>query len=216
MAARCAVSGTQKIEFSGRAPPVLEGVARLCSLVLPCYHWCHSDSVVNLGRMARFLLTFGGVLIGLFTLEMLKPVQETIIQPFTGLLAMLSTAIILPFDDSVIAQGRVLRDAATGFAVSIEAGCNGVEAAIVLIAGIMAFPARTTHKLVAISAGFIFVQALNIVRIISLFYLGQWNYSVFEWFHLYLWPVLIMLDVLVVFALYLSWLGRHAQALEEY
>jgi len=143
-------------------------------------------------------------------------VQETIIQPFTGLLAMLSTAIILPFDDSVIAQGRVLRDAATGFAVSIEAGCNGVEAAIVLIAGIMAFPARTTHKLVAISAGFIFVQALNIVRIISLFYLGQWNYSVFEWFHLYLWPVLIMLDVLVVFALYLSWLGRHAQALEEY
>jgi exosortase H (IPTLxxWG-CTERM-specific) len=166
--------------------------------------------------MARFLLTFGGVLIGLFTLEMLKPVQETIIQPFTGLLAMLSTAIILPFDDSVIAQGRVLRDAATGFAVSIEAGCNGVEAAIVLIAGIMAFPARTTHKLVAISAGFIFVQALNIVRIISLFYLGQWNYSVFEWFHLYLWPVLIMLDVLVVFALYLRWLGRHAQALEEY
>jgi exosortase H (IPTLxxWG-CTERM-specific) len=166
--------------------------------------------------MARFLLTFGGVLIGLFTLEMLKPVQETIIQPFTGLLAMLSTAIILPFDDSVIAQGRVLRDAATGFAVSIEAGCNGVEAAIVLIAGIMAFPARTTHKLVAIAAGFIFVQALNIVRIISLFYLGQWNYSVFEWFHLYLWPVLIMLDVLVVFALYLSWLGRHAQALEEY
>ena len=166
--------------------------------------------------MARFLLTFGGVLIGLFTLEMVKPVQETIIQPFTGLLAMLSTAIILPFDDSVIAQGRVLRDAATGFAVSIEAGCNGVEAAIVLIAGIMAFPARTTHKLVAISAGFIFVQALNIVRIISLFYLGQWNYSVFEWFHLYLWPVLIMLDVLVVFALYLSWLGRHAQALEEY
>ncbi len=166
--------------------------------------------------MARFLLTFGGVLIGLFTLEMLKPVQETIIQPFTGLLAMLSTAIILPFDDSVIAQGRVLRDAATGFAVSIEAGCNGVEAAIVLIAGIMAFPARTTHKLVAIAAGFIFVQALNIVRIISLFYLGQWNYSVFEWFHLYLWPVLIMLDVLVVFALYLSWLGRHTQALEEY
>ena len=166
--------------------------------------------------MARFLLTFGSVLIGLFTLEMLKPVQETIIQPFTGLLAMLSTAIILPFDDSVIAQGRVLRDAATGFAVSIEAGCNGVEAAIVLIAGIMAFPARTTHKLVAIAAGFIFVQALNIVRIISLFYLGQWNYSVFEWFHLYLWPVLIMLDVLVVFALYLSWLGRHAQAIEEY
>ena len=162
--------------------------------------------------MTRFLLTFCSVLIALFTLEMLKPVQEAVIQPFTGLLATVSTAIILPFDDTVIAQGRILRDGTTGFAVSIEAGSNGIEAAIVLIAGIMAFPAAAIHKFTAIAAGFVFVQALNIVRIISLFYLGQWNYSVFEWFHLYLWPVLIMLDVLIVFALYLAWLGKHRQA----
>ena len=159
--------------------------------------------------MTRFLFIFCAVLGSLFAIEMLKPVQEAVIQPFTGLLAALSTALILPFDDTVIAQGRILRDAATGFAVSIEAGCNGVEAAIVLIAGIVAFPALLRHKLVAILAGFFFVQALNIVRIISLFYLGQWNYSVFEWFHLYLWPVLIMLDVLIVFAIYLQWLGKH-------
>ena len=145
---------------------------------------------------------------GLFAIEMLKPVQEAVIQPFTGILATISTALILPFDDTVIAQGRILRDATTGFAVSIEAGCNGVEAAIVLIAGIVAFPATIQNKVIAIVAGFFFVQALNIVRIISLFYLGQWNYTVFEWFHLYLWPVLIMLDVLVVFAIYLQWLGK--------
>ena len=159
--------------------------------------------------MTRFLLIFCTVLGSLFAIEMLKPVQEAVIQPFTGLLAALSTALILPFDDTVIAQGRILRDAATGFAVSIEAGCNGVEAAIVLIAGILAFPASLQHKLVAILTGFFFVQALNVVRIISLFYLGQWNYTVFEWFHLYLWPVLIMLDVLIVFAIYLQWLGKH-------
>ena len=72
----------------------------------------------------------------------------------------------------------------------------------------VAFPASVKHKIIAILAGFFFVQTLNIVRIISLFYLGQWNYTVFEWFHLYLWPVLIMLDVLVVFAVYLQWLGK--------
>ena len=158
--------------------------------------------------MTRFLLLFCGVLGGLFAIEMLKPVQEAVIQPFTGILATISTALILPFDDTVIAHGRILRDATTGFAVSIEAGCNGVEAAIVLIAGIVAFPATIQNKVIAIVAGFFFVQALNIVRIISLFYLGQWNYTVFEWFHLYLWPVLIMLDVLIVFAIYLQWLGK--------
>ena len=163
--------------------------------------------------MTRFLLLFCGVLGALFSIEMLKPVQEAVIQPFTGVLASISTALILPFDDTVVAQGRILRDATTGFAVSIEAGCNGVEAAIVLIAGIVAFAATVQHKIIAIVAGFLFVQALNIVRIISLFYLGQWNYTVFEWFHLYLWPVLIMLDVLIVFAIYLQWLGKqHPEA----
>ena len=163
--------------------------------------------------MAKFLLIFCSVLALLFAIEMLNPVQEAVIHPFTAVLANVSTAVILPFDDTVIAQGRILRDATTGFAVSIEAGCNGVEAAIVLIAGILAFPASIQHKVIAILAGFVFVQALNIVRIISLFYLGQWNYTVFEWFHLYLWPVLIMLDVLVVFAIYLQWLGkRHPEA----
>jgi len=164
--------------------------------------------------MSRFLLIFIGTLVGLFSIEMLNPVQQAIIQPFTGVLASISTALILPFDDNVIAQGRVLRDAASGFAVSIESGCNGVEAAIVLIAGVAAFPATLKQKGMAVVAGFLFVQALNIVRIISLFYLGQWNYSVFEWFHLYLWPVLIMLDVLVVFAIYLNWLGKSAPAAE--
>ena len=164
--------------------------------------------------MTRFLLIFCTVLGSLFAIEMLKPVQEAVIQPFTGLLAALSTALILPCDDTVIAQGRILRDATTGFAVSIEAGCNGVEAAIVLIAGVLAFPASIRNKLVAILAGFFFVQALNIVRIISLFYLGQWTYAVVEWLQLYLCPVLIMLDVLIVFAIYLQWLGKQHEKAE--
>jgi exosortase/archaeosortase family protein len=49
---------------------------------------------------------------------------------------------------------------------------------------------------------------LNIVRIISLFYLGQWNYDVFEWAHLYVWQALIMLDVLIVWLLWVRTLPK--------
>ena len=160
--------------------------------------------------MFRFLAIFAAILLVLFTLELLNPVQQALIQPFTGGLAAVSAALILPFDDTVISSGRVLRDSISGFAVSIEAGCNGVEATIVLIAGILAFPARWSEKFIAIGLGFLAVQGLNILRIVSLFYLGQWNYTIFEWTHLYFWPVLIMLDVLVVFAVYLRWLGRQS------
>lgn len=158
--------------------------------------------------MIRFLAIFLVTLLVLFTLEMLTPVQQSVIQPFTGGLATVSSMLIMPFDDNVISQGRILRDAITGFAVSIESGCNGVEAAIVLIAGVLAFPANWRQKAAAIVLGFFAIQALNIVRIVSLFYLGQWNYGIFEWTHLYFWPVLIMIDVLIVFAVYLRWLGN--------
>ena len=92
-----------------------------------------------------------------------------------------------------------------GFAVSIEAGCNGVEATLVLLAAMLAFPAPWRHKVVGLVIGVVAVQLLNILRVISLFYLGQWNYDVFEWAHLYVWQALIMLDVLVV---WLIWVRR--------
>ena len=75
----------------------------------------------------------------MFTLEMPKLLPEAAIQPFTALSAALSTAIILPFDNTVIAQRRTLRDATTGFAVSIESGSNDMKAALLLIAGVVAF-----------------------------------------------------------------------------
>jgi len=158
--------------------------------------------------VTRFTLVFGSVLLGLFTLELLEPVQASVIRPFTGWLADVSAALIMPFDDQVSAAGRVIRHAGNGFAVSIEAGCNGVEATIVLIAGVLAYPAPLRAKSLAIVGGGLAIQAVNLLRIISLFYLGQWNLDAFTWTHLYLWPTLIMLDVLVVFVLYLRYLSR--------
>jgi hypothetical protein len=44
--------------------------------------------------------------------------------------------------------------------------------------------------------------------VISLFYLGQWNMQVFEWAHLYVWQALIMLDVLIVWLIWVRTLPR--------
>lgn len=162
--------------------------------------------------MTRFVVVFVVLLTALFGLEMLEPVHVSVVEPFTGLVAQVSASLVAPFDDAVISYGRVLQHSGNGFAVSIEAGCNGVEAMIVLFAAVIAFPATWRQRLIALVAGFFAVQAMNILRIISLFYLGQWNTEVFGWMHLYLWPVMIMLDVLVVFFVYLRWIGREQTA----
>ena len=70
------------------------------------------------------------------------------------------------------------------------------------------FPAPWKRKLAGLAIGVVAVQGLNIVRVISLFYLGQWNFNVFEWAHLYVWQALIMLDVLIVWLLWVRTLPR--------
>jgi exosortase H (IPTLxxWG-CTERM-specific) len=164
--------------------------------------------------VARFIGIFILVLSVLFGLEMLESVHVSIVEPFTGFIATISAWLITPFDDSVIAYGRVLRDGTNGFAVSIEAGCNGVEATIVLIAAVLAFPATWIQRVQAITLGFLAIQIANLLRIISLFYVGQWDIDIFNWVHLYLWPVLIMLDVLVVFILYLRYISKSSDQVE--
>ena len=155
--------------------------------------------------MARFFIVFVVLLVSLFVIEVLQPVQQHVILPFTSALAWVSVNLIELFDSGVVSAGKIISDVETGFAVSIEPGCNGVEALIILFAAIFAFPASLKNKLIGFAIGFVAIQGLNLVRIISLFYLGQWNMTWFEWFHLYLWQALIILDALVV---WLIWLRR--------
>jgi exosortase H (IPTLxxWG-CTERM-specific) len=148
--------------------------------------------------VVRFFVVFLLLLALLFGLELTPWAQRWFVVPWTETLAQISATLVTLFDSGVEAVGKVLRSNANGFAVSIEAGCNGVEATIVLIAAMLAFPASWKHRMIGLAAGIVAVQGLNIVRVISLFYLGQWNYDVFEWAHLYVWQALIMLDVLIV------------------
>jgi exosortase H (IPTLxxWG-CTERM-specific) len=159
--------------------------------------------------VVRFFVLFTVLLVGLFTLEILQPVERLVILPFTSLVADVSVWLITLFDDNVIAVSNVIRDKSSGFGVRIERGCNGVEALIILFAALFAFPAPLKNKIVGFAIGFVAIQGLNLVRIISLFYLGQWNQVAFEWFHLYLWQALIILDALVV---WLVWLRTLPQA----
>ncbi|MBS0321574.1 MAG: exosortase H [Proteobacteria bacterium] len=158
--------------------------------------------------MVRFFITFIALQALLFGLELTPWVQQWFVVPWTDALAQVSTWLVTVFDPHVVAEGKIMRSTANGFAVSIEAGCNGVEATIVLLAAMLAFPAPWKNRILGLVAGTIAVQGLNIVRIVSLFYLGQWNRTWFEWAHLYVWQALIMLDVLIVWLVWVRTLPR--------
>jgi exosortase H (IPTLxxWG-CTERM-specific) len=156
----------------------------------------------------RFFIVFVALQALLFGLELTPWAQAHFVEPWTNALARISTWLVTVFDPNVMAVGKIMRSTTNGFAVSIEAGCNGVEATIVLLAAILAFPAPWKNKLAGLAAGIVAVQGLNIVRVISLFYLGQWDRQWFEWAHLYVWQALIMLDVLIVWLIWVRTLPR--------
>jgi exosortase H (IPTLxxWG-CTERM-specific) len=158
--------------------------------------------------MIRFFILFMVLLITLFTARVLQPVQEAVTIPFTAVLATVSAWIMMLFDSNVGAQGVIIYSLSEPWAVEIAPGCDGIEALIILFAAIFAFPAPFKHKLIGFAIGFVAIQGLNLVRIISLYYMGQWSMVAFEWFHLYLWQALIILDALVVWLLWLRYLPR--------
>ena len=125
--------------------------------------------------MLRFILIFLACLLLLFTAELLQPVQDHVIVPFTSGIAHVSVWLMRLFDHSVIAQNDEILDALHGGGIQIVAGCNGVEAVLILVSAVLAFPAPWKHKAHRHRLGFIAIQALNLVRIISLYYLQRWN-----------------------------------------
>ncbi len=161
--------------------------------------------------MIRFIVIFLVILVSLFLLEIYEPVRQAVVLPFTSLIATVSSWIVQLFDANVHAYGDIIQDTKSMAAIQIAPGCNGVEAMIILLAAIIAFPAPWFYKLKGLFWGFLAIQSLNTIRIISLFYLLQWNYNWFEWFHLYVWQALIILDALIVWLVWLRYLPKSAK-----
>lgn len=161
-------------------------------------------------------MLFCGLQISLFVLELTPLIQQGFVVPFTKFLVLISIGVIAPFDADALANGIYLYDVTSGFAMSIEAGCNGVEASIVLLSAMLAFPAGWRTRLLGITLGLLSIHAVNILRIISLFYIGQWDMKVFDWAHLYIWQALIMLDVFVVFLFWLRYALKSDKAIAAF
>ena len=136
--------------------------------------------------------------------------RNHLIAPFTDGLTVIAGAVITGLGDQAWVQGNIL--SIPGFSVRILDLCNGVEAALLLWAVVLAFPAPWRYRLWGLLIGFLGVQALNLLRIISLTYLGVWQPDWFYWVHWYVWDALILMDVVLLFLLWLRRLPAPTEA----
>ena len=156
-------------------------------------------------RQILFLVRFAVLLLVFFAVIWLPPVDRGVITPFTQGLARLSAAVLNLFGERVGVAGSVIEGRA--FAVDIKGGCNGVEAMMLLCAAIAAFDASWRARILGLIAGSAALMAFNIVRIVTLYVIGERWRQLFETFHLAVWQTIMFAVAATIFAL---WSGRFA------
>jgi exosortase H (IPTLxxWG-CTERM-specific) len=150
----------------------------------------------------KFLLRFALFLVAFYALVAIRPVNDAVVVPFTAFLVKLSAGLLAAIGETVTTSGTVIRSSL--FAVDVKNGCNGIEATLLLLAAILAFPAPAKARLLGITVGLAAIQAVNLVRIVSLFWLGAHRRDVFELFHAAVWQTLL---ILLAVGIFLAW-GR--------
>ena len=159
-----------------------------------------------LPEAVRFMLVFSiAGLLG-FTVEFIPWVAQNIITPFIVGLTWVAGAAIHTFGGLADINQTEIRHPINQFAIQIAYGCSGVEVSLLLCAGMIAFPARWVERGVGWLAGTLTIMSINIVRVISLYYIGQYSRQWFDWAHMYAWDVLIIIDGVIVFLLWIRWL----------
>ncbi len=157
-------------------------------------------------RPFRFVLLFAFCLLLGFGV-LLTPAVQTVDGQFSRALVKVAHVLLTTCGGHATHTGAILRSPG-GFAVEMRDGCNAINVTILLWSAILAFPAPWKMKALGLAAGSAIVQVLNIVRFISLFYLGQYSMAWFDFAHAYLWESLLVLDTMVVFWLWVHRVGR--------
>jgi exosortase H (IPTLxxWG-CTERM-specific) len=124
---------------------------------------------------------------------------------------MVSLAVGL-VDPGASAHGNVVSGR---FTMQIVKSCDAMEANILFVAALMAFPAPWRRKSIAVVAGLSALVACNLARLIVLYWIGIYSHGVFEFAHYDVWPLLMIAFATVDFVVCARWVqGTEAEPVQ--
>ena len=152
----------------------------------------------------RFLIVFLITLTVSFTVVALQPVNDAVVNPYTGFIARMSGAVLRLLGEDITVSGCDLRS--PRFSVTIYNGCNGLITSLIFISAVLAFPTSWRARAIGAVGGLLAIQAINLVRIVSLFYIGVYFPQYFSQSHIFVWQSIV---ILAGVALWIVW-AHHA------
>ena len=98
------------------------------------------------------------------------------------------------------------------FVANVVAECTAIGPIILYIGAVVAYPASKRAKLAGVAAGAVVLTAVNLVRIISLFWIGEAYPEYLDVAHLLVWQTAIILLAIIM---WLLWVGRLSGAAQR-
>ncbi len=154
-----------------------------------------------LSRMAIIVASLGIALVAYFGLFG-TPLVDAVSRWTAG-----STAHVLNlFGASVSTSGTVV--GSSTFAYQIVAECTAIGPVILFAGAVIAYPATLKSKLMGIAIGLVLLTGLNLVRLVSLFYIGAVFPEYLPMAHFLVWQAAIIISAIVM---WLFWVERFAR-----
>ena len=149
-----------------------------------------------------FVAKFGLLVVLLYVLLAI-PFLERIQYSYYEVNAWVSSLIL-----NALGQGTHVTEVtiqSPSFAVAIRRGCDAIEPTGLLCAAILAFPGAFRSKFPGMMAGFVILQLLNLVRIVTLYLIGAHFPAFFSRAHVEIWPTLFIMAAIMIFIGWKGW-----------
>ncbi len=155
-------------------------------------------------ELLRSLSLFACYTLALFAL--LYGLDRQVVDPFTRWIAQLTRLILTLFGSEARAAGNVV--GTPTFSVAIQNNCNAIYETAMFAAAVLAYPATWRQRAWGILLGSIILYVVNLLRVLSLIYIGSSFPRYFDASHVYVWQSLFIVFAL---GLWLAWAGRLAR-----
>ena len=165
--------------------------------------------LTSIGRkrpVLRAVIVFG-LLMGLFYALVHTPRTESdIFQPYLGLIATVTGAIMNLFGyETTVADTSITSSV---FSMQIVRGCDAIEPSAALVSAILASPVALWPKIPGILIGTLILLLINLVRLVSLFFIGVHFPKALDIMHEDVWQAAFIVLAIVLWAMWVQWATR--------
>ncbi len=127
-------------------------------------------------------------------------------KPFLALIAEATSAILNLLGRETSVSGSSV--SSPDFAMQIVRGCDAIEPVAAFTAAVIASPVSLWFKAWGILAGALALQVINLIRLVTLFFVGVYFPSALDIVHIDVWQAVFIVLAICFWAIWVQWATR--------